>query len=184
MGDYLDISAPAMPSTMHMELGQEMDLFWRDKRGMYQVPSRFVGTLNAPHRMWRVEPIAKAEKHQRRRHARAETMLDVEILFMDRDPQLQVQACAIDISESGLRCRTAARIITFSGEVVEVRLTTEGAMRTVAGTILRKDRVKDVTEFVVVLIEPVLETVASAFRREVFRAHRQQRRTQREVAES
>lgn len=179
--DHLDLSAPPLPVTMSMEPGQELALFWRDKRGMFKVESRFIGTLANPHRLWRVEVISRAEKFQRRRFARAETMLNVEISFVDRDPEVTIQARAVDISEGGLRCRIPERMAMDSGEIVQVSVFTEGSAKEVMGTILRKDRVNELSEFVVVLVEPVAEEVATAFRREVFRAQRQERRTLRRM---
>lgn len=176
---HIEIAAPPLPSTIHLELGQEMDLFWRDKRGMYKLPTQLTAIFVKGHRMWRVEPTGIAERFQRRRFARAEVMLDVEVDFLNRDPRKQIQARAVDMSEGGVRCRADERLALESGEEVELRMMTEGKLWTVAGSILRKDRVHELDEFVVVLKEPVLEPVAHAFRREVFRAQRQQRRTER-----
>lgn len=183
--DYLEFPAPSLPATTHLELGQEMDLFWRDKRGMHKVPTRLVDNFITGHRIWRVEPIGIAEKFQRRRFTRAGVMLDVEINFLKRKTPIKVQVRAIDMSEGGVRCRTNQRLALVSGEEVELTLELSGVTWVVAGLILRKDHIQGqdrataLDEFVVLLKEPVLEPVAHAFRKEVFRAQRQQRRTER-----
>lgn len=53
---YLDISAPPLRATMHLDVGSEMDLFWRDKRGMYKLPTQLEAILTKRHRLWRVQP--------------------------------------------------------------------------------------------------------------------------------
>lgn len=176
--EYVELAAPLLGSGFKAEPGREMSLVWRDGTGLHRMPAQLVEVRKTPHPVWRVVSVAEAEKFQRRRYARAETLLDVEIVFVGRDPLVQVMISAVDISEGGLRARTNENIKPIDGEMVEVRFEINGTALMAPGSILRHEREKTVLEFVVVLIEPVPDVVADAFRREVFRAQRRQRRNQ------
>ncbi len=115
-------------------------LVWHSERGRHEQRAAFLGHGGTAAPSWWVLPRDDVALVQRRYHARAPRLTDVEIACRGG---LLIDATALDLSEGGMRCLLPYGVQLLPQEQLTVSFRCEDARVTVPGWIIRTNRRAD-----------------------------------------
>ncbi|RKS75603.1 PilZ domain-containing protein [Motilibacter peucedani] len=134
-GDDLLLAAPSyVGDVVGPRVGSTVSVHWTSARGVCSVPVEFVAAERSGIKLWRVRLNGGVEFSQRRRYARVTTGGPLSLAADDLET-VRV-GWMLDLSEGGVRARIAPGAFS-SDEPVEVRLTVEGELVTLVGSVVR-----------------------------------------------
>lgn len=175
-GPDLVLAAPTyVGNVVPPELGDVFAVGWTGPRGVCGVPADFVEMTRAPMALWRVRVAGGIEVVQRRRFVRAPVNGPVSFATGESEYDSVRVGSMLDLSEGGVRVRLT-RTAAQADDTVLVRMSLDGDVVSVTGTILRAENPERGFEEVIVTFDDD-HPQASVIRRFVFAEQARQRRS-------
>lgn len=136
-GDEIVVAAPAYVGDLEdPAIGDVISVYWTQSRGVCSLPAQFVGVERNHIKLWRLRPAGALEIVQRRRYTRVEAAGAVSLV--DNGVDVVRVGWMVDLGEGGVRCRLAPGAF-IAEHPVECRLSLDGELVFVPGTVLRSE---------------------------------------------
>ncbi len=147
----ITVAAPAYVGDLEdPAVGDIISVYWTHSRGVCSLPAEFVSAERSHIKLWRLRPAGALEVVQRRRYTRVQAAGAVSLV--DSGVDVVRVGWMIDLGEGGIRCRLAPG--SFAAEhPVECRLSLDGELVVVPGTVLRSEPSADGSEEVIVTFD-------------------------------